>query len=65
MLYAEWNAGWNRWKASKSASVNLATEKARVEYDSDFVNSSAMKTKIKELGYQVLETPQRFPWRTT
>ena len=40
----------------KSASVNLATEKARVEYDSDLVDNSAMKTKIKELGYQVLET---------
>ena len=41
----------------ESASVNLATEKARVEYDSDLVNSSAMKAKIKELGYQVLEMP--------
>ncbi|MGO9122948.1 MAG: heavy metal translocating P-type ATPase [Desulfomonilaceae bacterium] len=41
----------------KSASVNLATEKARIEYDSDLVNSSAMKVKIKDLGYQVLEMP--------
>ncbi len=38
-----------------SAAVNLATEKARVEYDSDLVNSSAMKAKIEELGYQVVE----------
>jgi P-type Cu+ transporter len=41
----------------KAASVNLATEKARVEYDSELVDSSAMKAKIKELGYQVLEKP--------
>ena len=41
----------------KAASVNLATEKARVEYDSDLVNGSAMKAKIKELGYQVVEMP--------
>jgi P-type Cu+ transporter len=41
----------------KSASVNLATEKARVQYDSDLVSSSAMKAKVKELGYQVLEKP--------
>jgi len=41
----------------ESASVNLATEKARVEYDSDLVNSSAMKVKIEDLGYQVLEMP--------
>ena len=41
----------------KAASVNLATEKARVEYDSDLVDSSAMKAKIKELGYQVVEKP--------
>ena len=42
----------------KAASVNLATEKARVEYDSDLVNSSAMKAKIKELGYEVVEKPR-------
>ena len=42
----------------KAASVNLATEKARVEYDSDLVDSSAMKAKIKELGYQVVEKPR-------
>lgn len=45
----------------KSASVNLATEKARVQYDCELVNSSAMKDRIKELGYQVLEIPGVVP----
>jgi len=39
-----------------SASVNFATEKASVEFDPDVVTPAALKAKIKELGYDVVET---------
>ncbi len=39
-----------------TASVNLATEKAVVEYDPDAVNSEEIKAKVNDLGYEVIET---------
>jgi len=36
------------------ASVNLATEKAIVEYDPNLSNASAIKGRVEELGYEVL-----------
>ena len=38
-----------------SASVNFATERASVEYDPDAVTPAAMKAKIRDLGYEVVE----------
>lgn len=37
------------------ASVNLATEKAVVEYDPDTVDREAIKAKVNDLGYEVVE----------
>ncbi|HTY23456.1 MAG TPA: heavy metal translocating P-type ATPase [Desulfomonilaceae bacterium] len=50
--------GLESMEGVKSASVNLATEKARVEYDPASVSSSEIAAKIGELGYEVVETPQ-------
>ena len=36
-------------------SVNLATEKATVEYDSQIIRLSAIKQSIEKIGYQALE----------
>ncbi len=38
------------------ASVNFATERASVDYDPDAVSPAAMKAKIRELGYEVVES---------
>ena len=38
-----------------SASVNFATERASVEYDPEAVTSAALRAKVKELGYDVVE----------
>ena len=38
------------------ASVNLATEKALVEYDPDAVDAGDIKAKVADLGYEVIET---------
>jgi Cu+-exporting ATPase len=42
-----------------SASVNLATEKARVEYDSSAVTPAQMAAKVHELGYELVEPLSR------
>ncbi|MEW6140024.1 MAG: heavy metal translocating P-type ATPase [Thermodesulfobacteriota bacterium] len=39
-----------------NASVNLAVERAVVEYDSDRVSSDEIRAKIEDLGYRVPET---------
>jgi P-type Cu+ transporter len=39
-----------------SASVNFATERASVEYDPDAVTPDILKAKVKELGYDVVDT---------
>jgi Cu+-exporting ATPase len=39
-----------------NASVNLAVEKAVVEYDSDRVSSNEIRAKIEDLGYHVPKT---------
>ena len=39
-----------------NASVNLATEKATVEYDPDIIGFPAIKTGIEKAGYRVFET---------
>ena len=41
------------------ASVNLATEKATVEYDPQKVKLSFIKQSIEKLGYKVLETEKK------
>ncbi len=38
-----------------TASVNFATAKAVVEYDSDVVDSENIKAKVRNLGYEVVE----------
>jgi len=44
----------------REASVNLATGKALVDYDAERVELGDVRSKIAELGYEVLEvTPQR------
>jgi Cu+-exporting ATPase len=48
--------GLSTLEGVNSASVNFATERASVEYDSEAVTPSALKAKIKELGYDVVET---------
>ncbi|MGO9568275.1 MAG: heavy metal translocating P-type ATPase [Desulfomonilaceae bacterium] len=48
--------GLSTLEGVNSASVNFATERASVEYDPDAVTPSALKAKIKELGYGVVET---------
>ena len=48
--------GLSTLEGVNSASVNFATERASVEYDPDAVTPSALKAKIKELGYDVVET---------
>jgi len=39
----------------REASVNLATEKASLKYDPALVDITAIETKIKDLGYEVVE----------
>ncbi len=39
----------------KSADVNFATEKANVEYNEEKIGLEALKTAVKESGYEVLE----------
>jgi Cu+-exporting ATPase len=38
-----------------SVTINLATEKATVEYDSDIISLADIKAKVVELGYHVFE----------
>ncbi|MFH0823274.1 MAG: heavy metal translocating P-type ATPase, partial [Pseudomonadota bacterium] len=47
-----------------SASVNLATEKAVVEYDPDRVDREKIRAKVKDLGYQVIETEPSGPTKS-
>jgi Cu+-exporting ATPase len=37
----------------EKAAVNLATEKATVEYDPSLINLERLSEKIRELGYEV------------
>jgi P-type Cu+ transporter len=48
--------GLNALEGVSSASVNFATERASVDFDPDAVTPDALKAKIKELGYEVVET---------
>ncbi len=41
------------------SSVNLATEKASIEYDPQLIKLSAIKERIEEIGYQVLEIEKK------
>ncbi|MCQ5376392.1 MAG: heavy metal translocating P-type ATPase, partial [Methanomassiliicoccales archaeon] len=45
----------NRLEGVHSAVVNLASEKARIQYDPNLVRLSDIKKAIREAGYEVLE----------
>ena len=51
--------GLSTLEGVNSASVNFATERASVEYDPDAVTPAALRAKVKELGYDVVETSNR------
>ena len=51
--------GLSALEGVNGASVNFATERASVEYDPDAVSPAAMKAKIRELGYEVLESQSK------
>lgn len=42
-------------------SVNLATEKARVSFDSEFIGAKELRGAIEKAGYEVRETPTPWP----
>lgn len=44
----------NKLEGVNKASVNLATEKATVEYDTSLIKLSAIKKSVESIGYQVL-----------
>ncbi|QIN84486.1 heavy metal translocating P-type ATPase [Rubrobacter tropicus] len=45
----------------EEASVNLATEKARISYDPEIADPRAMKSAIEKAGYRVRELPVAAP----
>jgi Cu+-exporting ATPase len=47
--------GLNRLEGVKQAAVNLATEKASIEYDDQAVKPESFGAVIKKLGYEVIE----------
>ena len=47
--------GLNRMDGVESATVNLALEKATVQYDTSSVNAQVIEQKIQALGYEVVK----------
>jgi len=49
----------NKLEGVKKASVNLATEKAAIEYDPQVVRISTIKQAIEKIGYKALEAENK------